>query len=262
MAQQSDFPAKQLSSNWFEAWFNHPLYLEVYSHRDQHEAAQCLDTILSHTGLDTLEPSSLSVLDIACGAGRHTIELAKRGYHVTGNDLSPFLLEEARKNAEASNLTLDLTCSDMRHIATNRKYELVVQLFTSFGYFEQKDDDQRVLRNAYSLVQVGGWYILDLLNPEYLRQTLVANSKRTVGELTITEERSLQHNTISKNITIIPQKGDSLTFSESVRLYDQEEISAMLEYEGFNVINIIGTYRGDAFLQTDSPRMMIFCQKV
>ncbi len=262
MAQQSDLSTKQSSSSWFEAWFNHPLYLEVYSHRDQREAAQCIDTILSCTGLETQEPSSLTVLDIACGAGRHALELAKRGYRVTGNDLSPFLLEEARKAAEASKLPLDLTCSDMRHISTHRKYELVVQLFTSFGYFEEKEDDQRVLNNAYKVLRSGGWYVLDLLNPEYLRRTLVANSRRTAVELTIIEERSLQHNTITKTISIIPKKGESLTFSESVRLYDQEEISTMLECEGFNIINVVGTYQGDKFASTDSPRMMIFCRKV
>ena len=145
MAEHLDSSVTEFSLNWFQEWFNHPLYLKVYSHRDHEEAVQCIRTILSLSGLDEKKPASLSVLDIACGAGRHALELARLGYKVTGNDLSPFLLEEARKAALKSNLPLKLTCCDMRHIPPYGNYDRVVQLFTSFGYFERKEYDQVVL---------------------------------------------------------------------------------------------------------------------
>ena len=148
MVESHDSSETNESPQWFETWFNHPLYLEVYSHRDQDEAARCIHTILSVSGLELKDPASISVLDIACGAGRHAHELARLGYCVTGNDLSPFLLEEARKEALKSQLQLQLTCCDMRNIPASALYDLVVQLFTSFGYFDLKEDDRLLLKTA------------------------------------------------------------------------------------------------------------------
>ena len=149
MVKSQDSSGTDESSHWFETWFNHPLYLEVYRHRDQEEAARCIRTILSVSGLEIKDPASISVLDIACGAGRHAIELARLGFCVTGNDLSPFLLEEARKEAITCSLQLELSCCDMRHIPGSGLFDLVVQLFTSFGYFDLKEDDRVVLGKVY-----------------------------------------------------------------------------------------------------------------
>jgi len=249
------------SRHWYETWFNHPLYLEVYSHRDQEEAARCIRTILSVSGLELKDPASISVLDIACGAGRHALELARLGYCVTGNDLSPFLLEEARKEAVNCRLQLELTCCDMRHIQGNELFDLVVQLFTSFGYFDLKEDDRMVLSKVYSALKNGGWYVLDLINPVHLAGNLAPETRRTVGNLKLLEQRAFHEDKITKTITITPPVGEKLTFSETVRLYMREEIYALLQDEGFSVTGIMGSYHGDPFTDNDSPRMLIFCRK-
>jgi len=261
MAEQSESSQSNQALLWFEEWFNHPLYLEVYSHRDQDEAARCIQTILSLSRLELQEPASLSVLDIACGAGRHALELARLGYTVTGNDLSPFLLEEARKEALKSQLQLQLTCCDMRNIPASALYDLVVQLFTSFGYFDLKEDDRLVLQRAHGALRAGGWYVLDLINPVTLARNLVPHSRKTVGDLAVHEERAFSGDRITKTITITPPVGETLSFSESVRLYGKEEILSMLEEEGFSVTDIAGNYQGEPFIENDSPRMMLFCKK-
>jgi SAM-dependent methyltransferase len=261
MAEQCDRSPTNASSLWFEEWFNHPLYLEVYSHRDYDEAARCIQTILSLTGLELKEPASLSILDIACGAGRHALELARLGYSVTGNDLSPFLLEEARKEALKSQLQLKLTCCDMRHIPAGGLFDLVVQLFTSFGYFDVKEDDRLVLSRVCGALRKGGWYVLDLLNPVPLARNLVPHSCRTVGDLIVLEERAFENDRITKTITITPPVGETIAFTESVRLYGKEEIVFMLQNEGFSVVNIAGNYLGEPFSENDSPRIMLFCRK-
>ncbi|MEI7933521.1 MAG: class I SAM-dependent methyltransferase [Chlorobiaceae bacterium] len=261
MAKSLHSSGHKSSSNWFEEWFNHPLYLELYSHRDNDEAARCIHTILSISGLDQKKPASLSVLDIACGAGRHALELARLGYTVTGNDLSPYLLEEARKVALESHLPLNLSCCDMRRIAANNLYVLVVQLFTSFGYFDSKEDDQLVIKNAYGLLKNDGWYVLDLLNPLHLAKNLVPYSRRSAGELSVIEERAFNGDRITKNMSITYPFGETITFNESVRLYNEEEIRAMLQNEGFTVVTIVGNYHGEQFKANDSPRMMIFSRK-
>ncbi len=261
MADYSDGSSANPSSPWFEEWFNHPLYLEVYSHRDSDEAARCVQTILSLSGLEHKELTSLSVLDIACGAGRHALELARLGCTVTGNDLSPFLLEEARREAVKNQLQLTLTCCDMRHIPADAHFDLVVQLFTSFGYFERKEDDRLVLGKAYRALKEGGWYVLDLLNPVPLARNLVPHSQKTVGNIFILEKRAFEDDRITKTITITPPKGEQLTFSESVRLYGKNKILLMLLEAGFSVVSIAGNYQGEPFIENDSPRMMLFCRK-
>jgi SAM-dependent methyltransferase len=261
MAEYPDSSETNNSSLWFEKWFNHPLYLEVYSHRDQDEAVRCIHTILSVAGMELKEPASLSVLDIACGAGRHAIELARLGYMVTGNDLSPFLLEEARKDALKNQVELTLTCCDMRNIPASGLFDLVIQLFTSFGYFDRKEDDRLVINRAFRALKSGGWYVLDLLNPVSLARNLVPQSRRTVGNLTILETRAFENDRIKKTITITPPQGETLTFSESVRLYSKEEIHSILQDEGFAVAEIAGNYQGEPFRENDSPRMMLFCRK-
>lgn len=261
MAEYPDSSVTNSSSLWFEEWFNHPLYLEVYSHRDSDEAICCIQTILSLTGLERKEASSLSILDIACGAGRHALEFARLGYTVTGNDLSPFLLEEARKESLKKELQLSLTCCDMRAIPASGLFDLVVQLFTSFGYFDLKQDDRLVLKRAYGALKSGGWYVLDLLNPVPLARNLVPHSSRTIGNLTLVEERAFDNDRITKTISITPPIGETVTFSESVRLYSREEILSMLLDEGFAVDAIAGDYQGEPFRENDSPRMMLFCRK-
>ncbi len=249
-------------SNWFVEWFNHPLYLEVYSHRNHEEATHCIHTILSQSGLKYKNPASLTALDIACGAGRHALELARLGFRVTGNDLSPFLLEKARKAAMQNHLSLKLTCCDMRKIEVDLAYDLIVQLFTSFGYFDSQEDDQLVLQKVHLALRHEGYYILDLINPSYLIRNLVPHSARTAGALKIVEDRAIKNDRITKNISIVPPQGETLNFTESVRLYSKDEISGMLQRVGLAITSIIGNYRGDTFEEKKSPRMMLFCKKI
>jgi SAM-dependent methyltransferase len=261
MTPGQDSSGTQPASPWFREWFNHPFYLEVYSHRDSEEAVRCINTILAITGLDAKKPESVSVLDIACGAGRHAVELARLGYSVTGNDLSPYLLEEARKEAEKCKATIAFSCCDMREIPANGDFDLVVQLFTSFGYFDNEEDDLRVFRNVNKSLKNSGWYVLDLINPRHLEKNLVPESTRTAGDLAVTEKRKLSGGRITKTISITSADGSTAEFTESVKLFSLEKILRMLRREGLTVEKITGNYNGEPFKEESSPRMMIFSRK-
>ncbi|NTW52470.1 MAG: class I SAM-dependent methyltransferase [Chlorobiaceae bacterium] len=253
-------PSRDNSSReWFEEWFSHPLYLKVYHHRDNAEAELCIETILAVTGSDPGNQSP--VLDIACGAGRHAIALARRGFHVTANDLSAFLLGEAEKEARDEGLEIEFSCCDMRNIKLDRNFELIVQLFSSFGYFDTDEDDRAVIRNVSSMLRPGGWYVLDIINPEHLRKHLVPRTEKQIETLTITEERVLTERNVSKTITIKDANGDRCTFSESVRLFAPEEISGLLESENLEVMLMAGDYSGSEFQAGSSPRMILFARK-
>ncbi|NTV98230.1 MAG: class I SAM-dependent methyltransferase, partial [Chlorobiaceae bacterium] len=188
-------------------------------------------------------------------------ELAGRGYLVTGNDLSPYLLEEARKEADNSNVRLTLSCCDMREIQADGEFDLVVQLFTSFGYFNSEDEDLRVFRQVHKALKKGGWYVLDLINTRYLEKNLVPESSRMAGGLAIEEKRTLEDGRITKTIEISSPDGSKSIFTESVKLYSLEEISRMLEREGFQQVRVAGNYNGEPFMEESSPRMMIFSRK-
>ena len=245
---------------WFTEWFYHPLYLRVYSHRDEAEARTCLETIIHKTGLENLTPSDVRVMDIACGAGRHALEFARLGFTTRANDLSPFLLECTRSQAARENISIECTRQDMRHISVENTYDLVVQLFSSFGYFKTKKEDLQVLRNVHRALKKDGRYILDLINPVYLKKNLNPSSSRTIDDLIVSEQRRIEADRVIKQITI-RSPDDSVTFEESVRLYRIEIIGDMLASAGFEIKEIFGDYEGLAFDEQTSPRLLLFARK-
>lgn len=246
---------------WFQEWFNHPFYLRLYSHRDRPEAARCVATVLRLAGFGVPPKEGLRVFDIACGAGRHALELARLGCRVTANDLSPYLLEQADEAARNEGLPLELTCRDMRRIDESSAYGMVVQLFTSFGYFDDPEDDLTVLKAVERALEPGGWYALDLLNPRHLEKTLVPHSERRVGDLSVDERRSIEDGRVSKTITITADSGEQLSFTESVKLFEPETIEAMLIETGFELRRKGGSYEGEAFDPENSPRLILISQK-
>lgn len=248
------------SREWFEEWFDHPLYLQVYHHRDDEEATRCAKTILALCGLEDA-PQPAELLDIACGAGRHALAFARLGYRVTANDLSPFLLDRARELSLQERLHLEFSRQDMRRITFNRQFDLIVQLFSSFGYFESERDDRDVIASVSTLLRPGGCYVLDLINPGHLERHFVPHTSRKAGSLLITEERTLTETHVTKRITVLEENGQEHSFNESVKLFSREETFDLLASEGFRVDRLAGDYNGGDFNAETSPRMMLFARQ-
>jgi 2-polyprenyl-3-methyl-5-hydroxy-6-metoxy-1,4-benzoquinol methylase len=245
-------------SDWFKAWFNHPAYLKLYAHRSLEEAEQTIATLLKFITLTTHTPKAL---DIACGSGRHAVALAENGFQVTANDLSSTLLREAKKLAESKNLTLTFTHTDMREIAFEQEFDLIVQLFTSFGYFENEDEDNAVLQNVARALKPSGWYVLDFLNEQFVRNTLQPETRRTLDTLDVFEQRMIFGERVVKSISL-RENGTTHRFIESVRLYSQEELTAMLTAVGLRIHHTLGDYDGSAFVRDASPRLILIAQKM
>ncbi len=244
-------------SDWFKAWFNHPAYLKLYAHRSLEEAEQTIATLLKFITIESPNPKAL---DIACGSGRHAVALARHGFKVTANDLSSTLLAEAQKLAESRNLSLTFTRIDMREITFEQEFDLIVQLFTSFGYFENDDEDKVVLQRVARALKPNGWYVLDFLNEHLVRNTLQPETRRTLGELDVLEQRMLFGERVVKSITLC-ENGITHRFIESVRLYSQAELTAMLNAVGLCVHHYLGDYDGGAFERHASPRLILIAQK-
>jgi ubiquinone/menaquinone biosynthesis C-methylase UbiE len=240
---------------WYKRWFSEERYLDVYSHRDEKEAGDVIDLFRRTTQL----PESSVILDLACGSGRHAFELAGRGYSVIAADLSAMLLNHAQRDAPASIPAPAFIRADMRSLPFRSAFDAVVQLFTAFGYFANNEQDAEVLRQVWNVLEPRGWYLLDFLNSHEVRRTLIPLSEQAMDGGFIRQERRIYGNRVEKLITV-HLSGETRSFTESVRLYTPDELTGMLEKNGFSIEHCFGSYDGAVF-EVSSPRCILFSRK-
>lgn len=237
-------------AEWYERWFGEE-YLALYPHRNEADAAAAV-ALLERTlrGRDTGR-----VLDLACGVGRHIPLLRRFGFTV-GLDLSPVLLRIARANdADGAYVR-----ADMRVLPFARaSFALVVNLFTSFGYFASDDEHRLVLREVREILAPGGTLVLDFFNAAFVRATLVPQDEREVNGVLMEQRRSISRDGrfVEKRITI---RQDGRTFLERVRLFEAAELRSMMNAAGLTVLAEFGDYDGSQ-LSADSPRAILFAER-
>lgn len=222
---------------WFRSWFGDE-YLALYPHRDQEEAREAVELLLETTGYGAGTP----VLDLACGAGRHVGELTRVGLDATGLDLSAVLLRRARELEPAAHLVRgDMRCLPFR----SGSFRAVTNFFTSFGYFQDAEDDRTVLSEARRVLTQGGCFLLDFLNAQRVRSELTERDVRSVDEARVIQERRLiDDRIVEKRITIEETADGPRTFVERVRLYGPEELRSMLREAHLTPKRIFGNYKG------------------
>lgn len=241
---------------WYKEWFDSEDYLKVYSHRDEAEAEKLVDIIVKNINL---EPQS-SLLDMACGAGRHAVVFAKMGFNVTAVDLSQRLLSEAKKNAFNAEVIIDFVLSDIMDYKVIKKFDLAVNLFTSIGYFEDDEENYAVIKKAYNMLNESGYFILDYFNKDFLMKNLIPTSVLSLNGLRIVQNRSIKGKRVVKKI-IIEKNGLIEEFYESVRLYSYDEMWNIINETGFTVIKIFGDFNGNEYEKETSPRLIFFAKK-
>ena len=242
--------------NWFKDWFSSEEYLSVYQHRDDEDATKLLELILSQTKLIQQN----SILDAACGAGRHSIYLASRGFKVIGFDLSKTLLLKAQDNAKKKSLENNFVCADLRNIYFRKKFDLIINLFTSFGYFKNNEENFKFINTAYSLLNENGFYVLDYLNKNFLLANLTGESKKVIDSKIIIERRKVVKDRIIKEIHI-KKDLEEQHFIESVRLYSKNEIDTEFKRIGFTRVSVFGDYDGTNYDEQNSSRLILFFKK-
>jgi len=241
---------------WYKEWFNSENYLKVYSHRNDAEAERLVNLIEKNVKLK----NDALVLDMACGAGRHAIAFAKKGFNVTAVDLSERLISEAKRNAIAAKVNIDFILSDILDFETDKHFGLVLNLFTSIGYFDKDEENFAVIRKGYEVSEKGGFIVLDYFNKEFLLENLVPTSVISENGIRITQNRSIINNRVVKKITI--EKDNSIEqFYESVRLYSYDEMKSILTKTGFVVLKELGDFYGSDYKRKTSPRLIFFAEK-
>jgi SAM-dependent methyltransferase len=235
---------------WYEQWFGED-YLALYPHRDGSEADKVVAFLKRRLGSRKVD----RVLDLACGAGRHSRALGKLWW-TTGFDLSETLLSIARREAkEACYVRGDMRVLPFRA----NSFSLVVNLFTSFGYFSDDRDHRQVLREVCEATSRGGMFVLDYLNAEQVCRDLKASDERTVNGVVVEQRRSVTDDGrfVEKRITL---RGRNKSFTERVRLFSRQDLDAMLREAGFDVEDVVGDYDGTSW-KPDSERTMFVSVK-
>jgi cyclopropane fatty-acyl-phospholipid synthase-like methyltransferase len=236
--------------NWFETWFDSKYYHILYKNRDETEAEQFMDNLTHYLNL----PEEAKILDLACGKGRHAIYLNKLGYNVTGVDLSANSIAEASKSSTDS---LHFRVHDMRE-HTEEKYDAVFNLFTSFGYFENEEDNFRTLNAIKESLTEYGFAVIDFMNANYVIDNLVANEVKTVENIDFHIKRYVKDGHICKEIDF-EDDGKKFHFTEKVRALTLSDFEVMMEKADIYLLDVFGDYKLRKFFKNESERLiMIF----
>ncbi len=172
------------------AWFeDEEFWTKLYPFMFRDERFEIADEQVQKL-IDLVAFDGSTALDLACGPGRHSAALAKRGLQVTGVDLSSFLLGKAKELAGAEGAEVEWVREDMRHFVRPGAFDLVVNICTSFGYFDDKEDDLRVLRNVHASLRTGGVFVIDVMGKEWLAKRFLPTTSEELEDGTILVHRN------------------------------------------------------------------------
>ena len=239
--------------NWFENWFNSKYYHILYKNRDHKEAVFFLDNIIKNININNGR-----ILDVACGKGRHAKYLNHLGFNVTGIDLSKNSIEFANKD---SNENLKYFVHDMRSVFKKNHFDLVTNLFTSFGYFENQEDEQTTINAMSNNLKEGGLLLIDFMNVKKVISSLVTSESKEIDGIKFLIERKYDENHIIKKI-IIKDKDSDINFQEKVKALTLYDFDVMLKKANMKIVDLFGDYSLNEFNAIDSDRLIIISRKL
>ena len=242
-----------MQKEWFSSWFDTPYYHTLYKNRDYEEAALFIDNITKYLNLIP----NIVCWDLCCGKGRHSVYLNQKGYRVIGTDLSPQSILEANKNA---NETLEFYEHDMRKLFRTNYFDVVFNIFTSFGYFEKRQDDLNVFDAVQKSLKPNGLFVFDYLNSKFVKNILIESDTKTIDGITFLISKKIENNTIIKNIDF-SDNGETFHFEERVKLFDRSYFEGLAKECNLKVLNTFGNYQLQEFDENLSPRLILVLQK-
>lgn len=242
-----------MQKEWFSSWFDTPYYHTLYKNRDYEEASLFIDNVSNFLKIK----QSTVCWDLCCGKGRHSIYLNKKGFRVIGTDLSEQSICEAN---ESANETLEFYQHDMRKLFRTNYFEVVFNLFTSFGYFEKREDDLHVFDSVQKALKSNGLFVFDYLNSEYVKSMIVERDSKNIDGITFNISKKIENNTIIKSIDF-RDKGESFHFEERVKLFDKTYFEDLAKECNLTILNTFGNYQLQEFDVNISPRLILVLQK-
>jgi SAM-dependent methyltransferase len=244
------------STEWFDVWFDTPYYHLLYFERDHEEAVSFIDTLV-----DFLKPKPGStMLDVACGRGRHARQLAEKGFDVTGIDLSFTSVAEA-KNLEHDRL--HFYQHDMRQPFRINYYDFAFNFFTSFGYFKTNREHDAAIRTISQSLNLNGTLVIDYLNVHYAEDHLVHSFDKSIDGYNFHITKWMDEDHFYKKIEV---EHDTFTephvYTEKVAKFSLGDFTDMLAFQGMQIKEVFGDYKLGSYHVRKTPRMIMVAQKI
>lgn len=238
------------TEQWYASWFDTPYYHILYKDRDHKEAQGFMDNLTTYLNL----PKQGTILDLACGKGRHSVYLNSLGYDVTGVDLSENSINYAK---QFENETLHFDVHDMCK-PYRKTFDAVFNLFTSFGYFEREEDNLKTIKAIKANLNDVGFGVIDFLNSDFVIDNLVPENTKTVEGIEFKQKRSFENGYIIKDISFaIDEK--TYQYQERVRAFTLNDFQDLFEKAGVYLLDVFGDYKLQKFDKHTSERLvMIF----
>jgi len=242
-----------MSSPWFENWFDSPYYHILYKHRDEDEARVFINNLLVFLKL----PAGSKVLDQACGKGRHAIYLYEHGLDVTGIDLSE---ESIKHTKQFENDRLSFFVHDMRKTFRINYFDLILNLFTSFGYFENLKENLAVVNAAKAGLKPKGKYVIDFMNVNKVKEMLISHEEKILEGIDFKISRHVENKVIVKEIEF-SDKGQDYHFYERVEALTLPDFEELFKPAGLKILHLFGDYSLKPFNQQSSDRLILVVEK-
>lgn len=239
---------------WFDDWFDSPYYHVLYKNHDDKEAQYFIDSFLSEFKLTP----DLKVMDLACGRGRHAAYLNSLGHEVVGIDLSKHNIEYARR---LENETLKFIRHDMRQPFPVSNFDIILNVFTSFGYFHTIRENWKAVLRVYDSLKDGGMFLLDFFNPSKVTEHLVPYQEKTIDGILFKIQKEVKRgNCLIKQIDFTVD-GQDHHFRERVRLITQEQFIGAFRKMGLSIKGIYGDYEFNPYVESESQRLIFVVVK-
>ena len=235
-------------SEWYLDWFNSPFYHQLYKERDYSEATYFMNNLISKLQID----KNSSILDLACGRGRYSQYLSTLGYKVTGIDISKKNISEAKKNESDK---LNYLLHDMRQ-PLNEKFDLILNLFTSFGYYQNNKDNISVIKSIKYNLNSEGKAVIDFLNINYVLNNLIKYEEKVFDKTKFIIKRYLENDLLVKDITI-DSNNKTYKFQEKVKAYGIVDFLTMFKECDLELKEKFGDYNLNTFNKNSSPRLIM-----
>jgi len=226
------------TKEWYTSWFDTPFYHILYKDRDDTEAHAF--------------PEHGTILDLACGKGRHALYLNKIGYNVTGVDLSKNSIDYAK---QFENNTLKFDVHDMCK-PYHSQFDTVVNLFTSFGYFDNEIDNLKTIKAIKANLNDTGFGVIDFMNSDYIINNLVPEEIKTVDNIEFHIKRYVKDNYIIKEISFKFDK-EYYNFHERVRAFTIKDFENLFKKAGVYLLDVFGDYKLNKFNPYTSERLVL-----
>ena len=245
-----------MQQQWFKDWFNTPYYHQLYFKRDEKEASAFIDKLITY-----LNPApGATMLDVACGKGRHSIRLAEKGFDVTGIDLSADSIEEALLSASD---TLQFFQHDMRLPFWINYFDYAFNFFTSFGYFNTRREHDNAIRTIAQSVKLNGTFVMDYINVHFAEDNLVHQFEKEIDGINFFITKWFDETHFYKKIVVEDETLEApLTYTEKVAKFSLGDFTEMFAYQNLQIQEVFGSYNFDNYDVRRSPRLIMIAKKI